>query len=130
MLASIVTSGDGLGEVDVTSTVALVPDAFTSSSVNLTSAHGSALVPGLSISHVSSVEPSNLAVFVLPVGFNAESFLGLVTEDRHIRTFVCSKGLSFGCSKGGGFFSCGSLSLYSFSVILKGLLGFSSLNLS
>jgi len=84
----IVTSGDGLGEMDIASSVTLVPDGFTSSSVSVTSAHGSALVPGLSSSHVSSVEFSNVAVFVMPVGLNTESSLGLVTEDTHVHSSV------------------------------------------
>lgn len=83
----IVTSGDGLGEVDVTSSVALVPDGFTSGSAFVTSTHGSALVPGVSSSHVSSVELSNFAVFVMPVGLNAESS-HVFTEDTTVHFSV------------------------------------------
>lgn len=85
-----VTSGDGLRVVDVTSSVALVPDGFTSGSSLVTSTHGSALVPGLSSSHVSSVELSNVAVFVMPVGLNAESSLVLTTEDTSVHISVGS----------------------------------------
>lgn len=83
----IVTSSDGLGEVDVTSSVALVPDGFTSGSVSVPSTHGSALVPGVSSCHVSSVELSNVAVFVMPVGLNAESSL-VFTEDTAVHSSV------------------------------------------
>lgn len=83
-----VSSGDGLRVVDVTSSVALVPDGFTSGSSLVTSTHCSAPVPGLSSSHVSSVELSNVAVFVMPVGLNAESFLVRFTEDTGVHSSV------------------------------------------
>jgi len=76
---NVVTLSNSSREVDVASSVALVPDGFTSSSISVSRASVLASSPVRS-GDVTSIKLSNVRVLVMTVGLNTESSLGAHEE--------------------------------------------------